>query len=60
MSVGLARKRCVLLIPIGNSIKVSLWVSVKVILADIYYYLEALQERQLTEYTRQEKGPMLC
>jgi hypothetical protein len=35
-------------------------VSGKVILADILYYVEALRERQVTEYTRQEKGPMFC
>jgi len=38
---------------------VPFWVSVKVKVADILYDLEALPERQVTEYTRQVKGPML-
>ena len=42
------------------SIRVSLWVSVKLILADILYDLEALRALQVTDYTQQEKSPMLC
>jgi len=39
---------------------VSLWVSVKVIVRDVFYDLEAVAERQVIEYALQEKGPMLC
>ena len=43
-----------------DRIRVSLWVSVKAKVEDIGYDLEALAERQVIEYARREKGPMLC
>ena len=39
---------------------VSFQVSVKMILADILYDLEAVPAVQVTDHTQQEKGPMLC
>jgi len=48
--------------PYGRSglyLEVSFQVSVKMILADIYYDSEAPRERQVIEYMQEENGPML-